>query len=265
MCRLFGLIANKEVNIEFSFLKADLPFKNLSKENPHGWGIGYYENDIAKIQKQPIPAIQSKKFQEISENLNSEVFVSHVRYSTQGEKTLENTHPFKYNNWIFAHNGNIDIRAELLEELNSKFKNIIRGETDSEVFFYWLLQNIEEQNDIFKGVKKSISFIQSNRGNGTSSLNFILINREKLIALRKAFLRIDNYSLLYLNRIPNEIESIKYQSEETKQLLISKNLSGEKAFLVCSEPLTKEENWKALSNNQLIIVKRNLKLKKWDI
>jgi len=26
MCRLFGLVANKEVNIEFSFKKADKPF-----------------------------------------------------------------------------------------------------------------------------------------------------------------------------------------------------------------------------------------------
>ena len=107
MCRLFGLIANKEVNIEFSFLNADLPFKNLSKGNPHGWGIGYYKNDFAIIQKQPIPAVQSKKFQEIARNINSEMFISHVRYSTQGEKTLENTHPFKYGNWILPFDTNL--------------------------------------------------------------------------------------------------------------------------------------------------------------
>ncbi len=118
MCRLFGLITNKEVNVEFSFLKADLPFKNLSKRNPHGLGIGYYEDDNAIIQKQPIPAFNGKKFQEIARSITSEMFVSHVRYSTQGEKTPENTHPFKYDNWIFAHNGNIDIRANLLECLN---------------------------------------------------------------------------------------------------------------------------------------------------
>lgn len=265
MCRLFGLIANKEVNIEFSFLKADLPFKNLSKANPHGWGIGYYKNGIAIIKKQPIPAVQSKEFQEIARNINSEMFISHVRYSTQGEKSLENTHPFKYDNWIFAHNGNIDIRAKLLESLNSKFKNIIKGQTDSEVFFYFLLQNIKDQNNLLDGIKESISYIQSNRGNKTTSINFILINGEKLIALRKAFQRTSKYSLYYLCRKPDKIEPIKFHSKETRQLITSKNLEGEEAVLVCSEPLTEEENWIELSNNQLIMVKRNLKLKKWNI
>ncbi len=265
MCRLFGLITNKEVNVEFSFLKADLPFKDLSKRNPHGWGIGYYKNENAKIQKQPIPAFDSKKFQEIARSIKSEMFISHVRYSTQGELTPENTHPFKYENWIFAHNGNIDIRDKLLESLNSKFKNAIKGETDSEVFFYWLLQNIEDQNNLYDGIKESISFIQSNRGNKTTSINFILLNGEKLIALRKAFQRIYKYSLYYLCRKPDKMEPIKFHSKETRQLITSKNLEGEEAVLVCSEPLTEEENWIELSNNQLLMVKRNLKLKKWNI
>lgn len=42
MCRLFGLVANKEVNIEFSFKKADKPFRELGIKNPDGWGKGYY-------------------------------------------------------------------------------------------------------------------------------------------------------------------------------------------------------------------------------
>jgi len=261
MCRLFGLIANKEVNVEFSFLKADLSFKKLSKRNPHGWGIGYYENDNAMIRKQPIPLYKSKIMQEIVRSIKSEIFVSHVRYKSQGKIKVEDTHPFKYDNWIFAHNGNIDIRAKLLECLNSKFKNIIKGETDSEVYFYWLMQNIEEKNDIFEGIEESISFIQSNKRDGTSSLNFILINKEKLIALRKAFYRIDDYSLYYLYRKPDKLESIEFESKETRQLIKSKNLNNEESVLVCSEPLTEEENWKEFSNNQLIMIKKNLKQK----
>ncbi len=253
------------MNLEFSFLKADLPFKNLSRNNPHGWGIGYYKENFAKIQKEPFPAIQSKKFEEIARNENSKMFISHVRYSTQGEKTFENTHPFIYDNWIFAHNGNIDIRDKLLELLNSKFKNLIKGKTDSEVYFYWLMQNIEDQNDLFNGIKKSISFIQSNKGDRTTGLNFVLINGEKLIALRKALQRSHKYSLYYSNRKPDIMEHMKFQSNETRQLITSKNLKGEEAVLVCSEPLTEDENWIELNNNQLLIVEKNLKLKKWDI
>jgi len=49
MCRLFGLVANKKVNVEFSFLEADLTFKELGSSNPDGWGIGYYENGNPNI------------------------------------------------------------------------------------------------------------------------------------------------------------------------------------------------------------------------
>ncbi len=39
MCRLFGVIANKEVDMDFSFNLADKPFREFAKSNPHGWGI----------------------------------------------------------------------------------------------------------------------------------------------------------------------------------------------------------------------------------
>lgn len=45
MCRLFGIIANREVDIEFSFHRADKPFKSFSEDNPDGWGIGYYSKE----------------------------------------------------------------------------------------------------------------------------------------------------------------------------------------------------------------------------
>jgi len=41
MCRLLGLVANKPVDIEFSLQR----FKKFAKNNPDGWGIGWYENN----------------------------------------------------------------------------------------------------------------------------------------------------------------------------------------------------------------------------
>ena len=259
MCRLFGLIANKNVDIEFSLLKADLPFKDLSKNNPHGWGIGYYEKDIAVIQKQPVPALQSKEFQDIARNVKSKMFVSHVRYSTHGGKTLENTHPFKYNNWIFAHNGNIDIKDLIKEQLLHKYIKCIKGETDSEIFFFWLIQNIDEY-DIIEGIKKAIEFIEKNNGDNTSSLNFLLTNGKKYYALRKAFTNIGFYSLFYLMREPQKKNISSYKSKETGLLIKSKKLFDEKAIIVCSEKLTEEENWITIHNKSLMIIDKNLEI-----
>ena len=265
MCRLFGLVANNKINAEFSFFKADLPFKELGNKNPDGLGIGYYKDSIAKIFKEPISTIESNQFDQKTQDIYSKILISHVRKASHGINKTENTHPFKYNNWLFAHNGSIDIRANLLERLHPKFEKLIKGETDSEVFFYWLMQNIEEQNNLIDGIKEGISYIQLNRGNKTTSLNFILINGKELIALRKAFLKIEKYSLYYLNRKPDKIKHIKFQSKETAQFIESKNLRGEEAVLVCSEPLTEEEKWLEISNSQLIMIDRKLNLKQWKI
>lgn len=259
MCRLFGLIANNEVDIEFSFLKANKSFRELSKKNPHGWGVGYYIKNNAKVYKEPFSASKSIKFLNIAGQIKSKIVVSHVRFSTQGKKAIKNTHPFKDKNWIFAHNGNVDIRTKLIGILNPNYKNKIMGETDSEVLFYWLLQNIEENKNIIEGIKKGISFIESNKGDSTTSLNFILTNGENLFALRKAFCNINHYSLYYLCRDPNKVEISDFKSEETRQLIKSKRLRGEKSVLICSEKLTNEENWKVLANNHLFIVNCNLK------
>jgi glutamine amidotransferase len=46
MCRLFGLYANKAVDVQFSFYEAKESIEKLSSRNPDGWGIAwYYSNE----------------------------------------------------------------------------------------------------------------------------------------------------------------------------------------------------------------------------
>ncbi len=63
MCRLLGLIANKTVDLEFSLTR----FRKFAKDNPDGWGIGWYEEDgSAKVFKQGISADNSNEFLNLS-------------------------------------------------------------------------------------------------------------------------------------------------------------------------------------------------------
>lgn len=94
MCRLFGLIANKEVDIKFSMLEASHRFKDEGKFNPHGWGIGWYENGTPQVEKYANSAFSSYEFDKISTIIKSRIFISHVRYSTIGRVAKENSHPF---------------------------------------------------------------------------------------------------------------------------------------------------------------------------
>jgi glutamine amidotransferase len=44
MCRLFGLYANKAVNVQFSFYEAKESIEKLSLKNPDGWGIAWHDS-----------------------------------------------------------------------------------------------------------------------------------------------------------------------------------------------------------------------------
>ncbi len=258
MCRLFGLIANKPVDVEFSLLKADKPFRNLGdKRNPDGWGIGWYEDNKAKIFKEGIPAKDSERFCSYAKEVRSNIIIVHVRKGTEAPPSEVNSHPFKYKNWLFAHNGSVN-RNYLFPLLRDEYRKEIKGQTDSEVYFYWILQCIEESKDVIEGIKKSIDEIKKSKS--YTGLNFLLSDGKCLYSLRYSSYSKDYYSLWLLKREPSESGLFEFRSKDTSALLQSKALKGERAILVCSEKLT-EEKWEEIESGKLLIIDSNLDVK----
>ena len=238
MCRLLGLIANKPVDLEFSLER----FKELAREHPDGWGMGWYEEGEAKVFKQAISALDpGSKLPQLSKSVTSRIFICHVRRASCGGAREENSHPFKFDNWIFAHNGTVN-RGQLRRKLRGRYAERIAGETDSEVYFRWLLQCIEEEGEVEKGIRVAV---EEARKSTNEALNFLLSDGEHLYAFRYG------ESLYKLRREPGELEEFSYTSSETGALLKSKLLRGERAFLVCSERLT-EERWEEVEEGSLL-------------
>ncbi|MCX7879498.1 MAG: class II glutamine amidotransferase [Ignavibacteria bacterium] len=253
MCRLLGLIANRAVDLEFSLSK----FKNLSINNPDGWGIGWYENNSPRVFKEGLSAqAKNSKLPYLAKQVYSNIIIAHLRKGTNGSASDENSHPFKLGNWIFAHNGQVD-RDSLLLHLNENHQKELKGETDSEVYFYFILQSIDETKDVVRGIKKSIETITQSSFKG---LNFLLSDGKYLYAFRYSNNSRNYYSLYLLKREPSRDGPFNVQSKETQALLQSKALNNEKAILVCSEKLT-DENWKEINFGSLVIIDQNLNIK----
>lgn len=253
MCRLLGVITNKDVDIEFSFLKADEPFKKLGNRNPDGWGIGWYKNDGPEIFKEGLSTFESGEFAKKAKEVRSRIIISHVRTGTGAEKAERNSHPFSFDRFIFAHNGSVD-RDSLMDLLEEDFKKAIKGETDSEVFFYWILQNIKTKSDVIEGIRSAVNRVTEFNHTG---LNFLLSDGSSLYAFRYSSGSRGYYSLFYLKRDQADDRLLSLQSKETRMLLYTKSLNREKAVLVCSEKLT-EEQWKEIPFGQLLIVSSDL-------
>lgn len=258
MCRLFGVIANKEVDMDFSFNLADKPFREFAKSNPHGWGIGYYDKGEARVIKQgleEVGTISNYNFS-VVETVRSRIILSHVRYATYGNSSKVNAHPFIFKNWIFAHNGSVN-RECLKGYLSEDYLRLIEGNTDSEVYFLLIMQEIERHGDVLEGIKSALSMVY-NCENYTG-LNFILSDGHRIYAYRDASSNEKYYSLYLLKRENPDYELFEYLSEETRQLLRSKSLRGERAVLVSSEKLTKER-WTLIPLKNLVIVSPNLEI-----
>jgi len=276
MCRLLGVIANRSVDFHFSLKR----FKeNFAKKNPDGWGIGWYDEDgSARVFKEGNPIGQdNREFYELMDTVCSKILIAHVRKASCGERSRENSHPFQHENWIFAHNGSVD-RDLLWQKLDEAYKRKVQGQTDSEVYFYWILQCINEQHgNIVEGMRRAVfervfdgkAIIDMEK---TTGLNFVMSDGTKLYAFRYARGNLERYGLYLLERDPKEYGPTALYSKETGQLIESKSLAGEKAVLICSEELgdgenskwhgtnIKKEPWKPIKPRNLVIVNESLEV-----
>ncbi|CAB50474.1 class II glutamine amidotransferase [Pyrococcus abyssi] len=183
MCELFGVNANKDVDVNFTWRG----FVRKSELNPHGWGVGWYlmtinGNRAASIIKQPIPTYRSRIALMLPRlNIRSQIIMSHVRFATSGVSYL-NTHPFvrriwsvgQYDEWIFAHNGVLDG----VEELPKRFKPL--GTTDSEAAFCYIMENLEGIRTIKELFTKLYQLLNEVSNYGT--LNILMSNGRYLFA-----------------------------------------------------------------------------------
>ena len=253
MCRLLGMVANQSVDLEFSLGR----FKDFARDNRDGWGVGWYENNTPRIFKQGISALnRESELLRVSQSVRSRIFIAHVREGTGAMPAERNSHPFAYKNWLFAHNGSVD-RAFLLPRLREEYRRAIQGETDSEVYFYWLLQNIIGCGNVLFGIEQAMKGVMPRPHTG---LNFLLSDGRRLYAFRYAKRLKDYYSLYRLERKLAESLPKESLSSKTNLLLRTTSIDQEKAVLVCSEKLT-SEHWQEIENGHILMIRPDLEIK----
>ncbi|WP_373050642.1 class II glutamine amidotransferase [Thalassovita aquimarina] len=149
MCRLYAMKANEPTRVECSLVHAQNALMAQSAGDAeglvhgHGWGVADYPDGVPMIEKQTWAAFHGEHFAKAAAKVYAHTVVAHVRRATVGEPSIENTHPFHYGRWIFAHNGTVPnflkVRDLMIPEIDPMLRNDIRGTTDSEHVFYYLL------------------------------------------------------------------------------------------------------------------------------
>lgn len=151
MARLVGFIGNRpDLGARALALdEASLEVRRgAHNEGGLGWGVGFYQGGDLLLKRRPIDDRSRINFADLTKEIKADVLVGHIRTATVGALKTENTHPFRYRQWLFAETGTVPkfevLRARLRDSLPQFLARDVRGDTDAELVFYLFLSFLHD-------------------------------------------------------------------------------------------------------------------------
>jgi len=245
MCRLLYILnKNYDKKIIYKFLNQSIKKKYtplINSPNDHDYnkdGFGFIwknENNEWMLYKNTLCYTEDTELDNIINKIKNKILIGHIRSICKNNKKINyyNTHPFIYKNNIWCHNGCISDIKNFKNEVNdiiiNKYKNNIKGNTDSEYLFYLYLSIME--NNIGSLLDKMIQ---------TTIIFFNYLKKKKYRSSTNIIYSNDNYSLIsrFINK--NEDAPSLYYNNKDNNIIIS------------SEPVT--NNYQIFQNQTAIII-----------
>jgi glutamine amidotransferase len=133
--------------------------------NGDGTGLGWYEHRAEPaLFRSVTPAWGDENLLELATEIRSRLFLAHVRAGTGTPVQQTNCHPFRYNNWLFVHNGHVagyrKLRRDLLLAVHPDLFGNIAGSTDSELMFHLAL-TFGLADDPITGIARMAGFVEA--------------------------------------------------------------------------------------------------------
>ena len=251
MCQLLGMNCNVPTDICFSF-EGFCERGGTTDEHRDGWGIAFFEDKGCRSFLDPHPSVDSTVSSLIrSYPIKSCNVIAHIRKATFGEVTLENTHPFtrelwgRY--WVFAHNGDLH---GFHPEYNGSYEPV--GGTDSERAFCLILQRLKSA---FREMPSSDSLrdllqLTADEIAGFGIFNFMLSNGECLFVFCTT-------KLAYIVR-QHPFSTASLKDKDLSIDFREHTAPGDRVAVIATEPLTVDEVWTMVPQNQLLIFQDGL-------
>ncbi len=179
MCRVFGAVSSDPISIRHELVEASNPMIRLSESHDSGWGVAAYPDVgcAAPITERFASAAYSDSRFTAATDLRGRIFNAHVRRATLGGLADENTHPFEFGPYTFAHNGTILGCRQMLRPATGEPK----GQTDSECFFLRLVHDFDPVDPV-RSLRATVAALVA--GHTFSGLNFVFSDGIKLYAYK---------------------------------------------------------------------------------
>lgn len=279
MCRLLAYMGSPKVIDELLYQpKNSLVNQSISAReieeplNGDGFGIGWY---VPEVNYEPVtfvsvnPAWSNRNLRNLAPKIRTPCFIAHVRAASVGEVSESNCHPFQYKNILMMHNGGVEnfgaIKRMIREPLTDELYNWIKGQTDSEHIFAFLLNELlskardiispETVMDAFEKTFTRLKEMMQRAGiKEPAYLNMVVTNGLFLVGTRYVTDPKEEALTLYHS------EGSRYVVEDGITQMVAPE-DDDQAVLVVSEKLTDDKDWTPIPPNHFIVVDPGLNVR----
>jgi predicted glutamine amidotransferase len=203
MARLFGIIGNRPDLAARVLASESAALAARSKGAPLGWGMGFYQGGEVLMRRRPIDERPEIDVAKLAADVRADLVVGHVRLATVGALRTENTHPFRYRQWLFAQTGTVSefeqIRERLIASVPEFLRGSIRGDTDAEVVFHVFLSFLHDAGRLNDGqvepellreaLRSSLAVVDgmtAEVGGEAGQLNLMVSNGDVVVAVHRS-------------------------------------------------------------------------------
>ena len=160
MCRFVAYLGKPILASELLLKPKNSLFKQsyqaLETEMPvngDGFGLGWYNSSIREkpaLFRSIRPAWNDENLKHNASMIKTTCFLAHIRAATQGNVSIENSHPFQYKEYLMMQNGGIQdfakIKRQLIYRLDEESFQWIQGQTDTQYIFALFMTIVKEMS-----------------------------------------------------------------------------------------------------------------------
>lgn len=225
--------------------------RSIYTVNGDGFGLGWYgSRPWPGVYHDTQPAWNDDNFQNLATQIHSHMILAHVRATSGTAIQRTNCHPFRYQHWLFQHNGEIGgfdrLRRDLQLAIEPALFPHLRGTTDSETMLY-LAVTFGLAQDPLRALERMAGLIERTRRahhiKDGLYMTVALADGKRVFAVRYASNR--DAPSLYHSRNLHAIQEVGGKTE---------NLPTD-GLLILSEPLDAvSDHWERVPESTALIV-----------
>lgn len=148
MCEVLAISVNEPVGVFFSWAG----FQRRGASNPDGWGYAYSDGNQLIRERYPRSLSQYDDEARLAGEVESPVFLAHVRLKVQGEKSEKNAQPFLAADQGIAGGLTVSRGCRMTSRYKSTFGHLQEGTTGAELLFWRLVTGAAEHGGLVSGL-----------------------------------------------------------------------------------------------------------------